>query len=98
MSLVVEHEQTLPLADLRSGGDAKVRAAAATNQPTHLVEDGESVAVLISPELYRGLLDALDRLELVGALDAAEADLVAGRTVPYAEVKSMLQEWAGEDR
>lgn len=49
---------------------------------------GQQAAVLISPEQYERMLDALEDAEDVAAFDAAMAE--EGPSIPWAQVKSDL--------
>jgi len=49
---------------------------------------GENAAVLISPERYEELMDALDEIEDMAAYDSAMAD--PSPNIPWEEVKRQL--------
>ena len=49
---------------------------------------GQQVAVLVSPEQYERMMDALEDAEDVAAFDAAMAE--EGPNIPWAQVKSDL--------
>ena len=56
--------------------------------PVHILKHGEPVAVLISPNLYREMLDAMEELEDIEALDQALA--IKGESIPWEDVKKEL--------
>lgn len=56
--------------------------------PVHIVRHGEPVAVLISPALYREMIEAMEELEDIEAFDEAKS---SGETpIPWDEVKRDL--------
>lgn len=56
--------------------------------PVFIERRGRPVAVLISPEEYERMLDALEELEDVAAFDEALAE--EGPNIPWAQVKADL--------
>jgi prevent-host-death family protein len=61
---------------------------AAAEQAVVLERHGRRVAVLISPERYDELMDALEEVEDVAAFDAAMAE--GGDAIPWEDVKADL--------
>ena len=57
-------------------------------EAVYLERYGKRVAVLISPERYEALLDALEEAEDVAAFDAAMAE--EGENIPWDQVKADL--------
>ncbi len=60
----------------------------AQSEAVVLEKRGRRVAVVISPERYEQLLDALEESEDVAAFDAAMAE--EGPNIPWAQVKADL--------
>lgn len=56
--------------------------------PVHILKHGEPVAVLISPTLYREMLEAMEELEDIEAFD--QALLTLDKPIPWDEVKKEL--------
>ena len=56
--------------------------------PVHILKHGEPVAVLISPTLYREMLEAMEELEDIEAFD--QALLTLDKPIPWDEVKREL--------
>ncbi len=75
-----------------SVSDARAELPAAIKKsqksPVHILKHGEPVAVLISPNLYREMLDAMEELEDIEALDQALA--IKGESIPWEDVKKEL--------
>ena len=61
---------------------------AAQSEPVVLERYGRPAAVLVSPERYDQLLEALDEVEDVAAFDAAMAE--EGPNIPWIQVKADL--------
>jgi antitoxin Phd len=61
---------------------------AARHEAVVLERYGQAAAVLISPERYRELMDALEDAEDVAAFDAAMAE--EGENIPWEQVKADL--------
>ncbi len=72
--------------------DARAELPAAIKKsqkaPVHILKHGEPVAVLISPILYRKMLEAMEELEDIEAFD--QAMLSKAQTIPWDEVKREL--------
>ncbi|HEY5857154.1 MAG TPA: type II toxin-antitoxin system Phd/YefM family antitoxin [Aldersonia sp.] len=60
----------------------------ARGEAVFLERYGKPVAVLISPERYEAMLDALEEVEDVAAFDAAMAE--EGENIPWDQVKADL--------
>ena len=60
----------------------------ARTEAVHLERYGRSAAVLVSPERYAQLMDALEDAEDTAAFDAAMAE--EGPNIPWDQVKSDL--------
>ena len=86
-----------PLSDMAHDGDRVVREAIASGKATFLMDEGEAVAVLVSAARYEELRDTANRLDLIAALEAAEASAVAGNTKPNHEVVAWIRSWAPDD-
>lgn len=65
--------------------------AVAETEPVFIERRGHRAAVLVSPERYEQLLDALEEVEDISAFDAAMAE--EGGNIPWAQVKADLG-WA----
>ena len=74
---------TISVSEARDSLPAVIEAAA--EQAVVLERHGRAVAVLISPERYDELMDALEELEDVAAFDDAVAE--GGDTIPWDQVK-----------
>ncbi|MET4095218.1 type II toxin-antitoxin system Phd/YefM family antitoxin [Arthrobacter sp. UYCu712] len=63
----------------------------AETEPVFIERRGQRAAVLVSPERYEQMLDALEEVEDVAAFDAAMAE--EGDSIPWTQVKADLG-WA----
>jgi prevent-host-death family protein len=72
--------------------DARAELPAAIKKshkaPVHILKHGEPVAVLISPTLYREMLEAMEELEDIEAFD--QAVLSNEKLIPWESVKKEL--------
>jgi prevent-host-death family protein len=72
--------------------DARAELPAAIKKsqksPVHILKHGEPVAVLVSPTLYREMLEAMEELEDIEAFDEAVASNET--PIPWDEVKKDL--------
>jgi prevent-host-death family protein len=72
--------------------DARAELPAAIKKsqksPVHILKHGEPVAVLISPNLYQEMLEAMEELEDIEAFD--QAVLSNEKLVPWESVKKEL--------
>ncbi len=80
---------TLPVSEAREKLSEAVETA--RTEAVVLERYGRPVAVLVSPERYAELTEALDEVEDIAAFDAAMAE--AGESIPWEQVKSDLG-WA----
>jgi prevent-host-death family protein len=62
--------------------------ARSKKKPVHIVKHGQSVAVLMSPELFEKAMDAMEELEDIEAFDKAMA--AHEKTYPWEQVKREL--------
>ena len=89
---------TLAPEEIQNLGPINVQAAieaAHAGRTTRLIKDGESVAVLVPPEVYAELVDAAAaRRRLADALSEGSEDIAAGRLVAGDVVKAKLRRWA----
>lgn len=60
----------------------------AQKKPVHIVRHGQSVAVVMAPELFEKAMDAMEELEDIAAFDSAIA--VKEKTYPWEQVKREL--------
>lgn len=60
----------------------------AQSEPVFLERYGKPAAVLVSPEQYEKMMDAVEEAEDVAAFDAAMAE--EGPNIPWAQVKADL--------
>lgn len=60
----------------------------ATREPVYIEQAGYRVGVVISPERYQQMLEALEEVEDVEAFDAAMAE--DGPSIPWAQVEEDL--------
>lgn len=65
--------------------------AVAETEPVFIERRGHRAAVLVSPERYDQMLDALEEVEDISAFDAAMAE--EGDNIPWVQVKADLG-WA----
>lgn len=65
----------------------------ATGRPLYVTTNGETDAVVLSPETYDALADKAELLESLAALDRSMEDVKNGRTLP---AKQALREIAEE--
>lgn len=76
----------LSVSDARAELPAAIKKA--QKSPVHILKHGDPVAVLISPTLYREMLDAMEDLEDIAAFDQAMASNET--PIPWDEVKKDL--------
>ena len=62
--------------------------ARAKKKPVHIVKHGQTVAVLMNPELYEKAMDAMEELEDIEAFDSAITK--NEKTYPWDQVKREL--------
>ena len=62
--------------------------ARSKKEPVHIVRHGQTVAVLMNPELFERAMDAMEELEDIAAFDSAIA--VKEKTYPWEQVKREL--------
>jgi prevent-host-death family protein len=62
--------------------------ARAKKKPVHIVKHGQTVAVLMNPELFEKAMDAMEELEDIAAFDEAVA--IHEKTYPWEQVKREL--------
>jgi antitoxin Phd len=62
--------------------------AQAKKKPVHIVKHGQTVAVLMNPELFEKAMDAMEELEDIAAFDAAVD--AREKTYPWEQVKREL--------
>ena len=65
--------------------------ALAESGPVFIERRGRRAAVLVSPERYEQMLDAVEEVEDIAAFDAAMAE--EGKNIPWAQAKADLG-WA----
>ncbi|SEB05090.1 type II toxin-antitoxin system Phd/YefM family antitoxin [Alkalimonas amylolytica] len=84
-------EDSCPLSDFEAGIASFVKQVNETHRPTVLTQHGREVAVLVGVHEYQRMQE---RLELLEAIYAAEAQIKKGEGVPHAETKAMiLRRW-----
>jgi prevent-host-death family protein len=76
----------LSVSDARAELPAAIKKSQKT--PVHILKHGEPVAVLISPTLYREMLEAMEDLDDIEAFDEAMASQET--PIPWDEVKRDL--------
>jgi antitoxin Phd len=62
--------------------------ARSKKKPVHIVKHGQTVAVLMNPELFERAMDAMEELEDIEAFDQAIA--AHEKTYPWEQVKREL--------
>lgn len=62
--------------------------ARAKKKPVHIVKHGQTVAVLMNPELFEKAMDAMEELEDIEAFDSALS--AQEKTYPWDQVKREL--------
>lgn len=84
-------EDSRPLPDFGAGIASFVKQINETHRPMVLTQHGREVAVLVGIDEYQHMRE---RLELLEAIYAAEAQIKKGEGVPHAEAKAMiLKRW-----
>ena len=83
-------EDLKPLSDLKSRAAEVVRQVEETGRPVVITRHGRGVAVVMSLETFETYRALEERLELFRAVQAAEADVVAGRVHSQADVEARL--------
>ncbi|MEN3157706.1 type II toxin-antitoxin system Phd/YefM family antitoxin [Alkalimonas sp. NCh-2] len=84
-------EDSRPLSGFGAGIASFVKQVNETQRPIVLTQHGRKVAVLIGIDEYQRMQE---RLELLEAIYAAEAQIKKGEGVPHAEAKAMiLKRW-----
>lgn len=81
-----------PLMHVVSVADARSQLASmierAQQEPVMIERHGKQVAVLVSPEEFERLLDAMEELEDIAAVEASLAE--EGPNIPWEQVKAEL--------
>ena len=78
--------KSFPLTDARRELPTLVDKSA--KEPILITRHGEEAAVLLSPSLYEKMLDAMEELEDIAAVDEAQKDKRPG--IPWEQVKKNL--------
>ena len=77
---------TISITDIRANFSEAIATSAV--EAVFIQKHGELAAVLISPERYEQLMDALEDIEDMAAYDVAMAD--SSPNIPWEEVKRQL--------
>ena len=77
---------TINITDARSHLPELIEKA--ESEPVFIERRGHRAAVLVSPERYEQMLDALEEVEDIAAFDAAMAE--EGENIPWGQVKADL--------
>lgn len=80
---------TINITDARSHLPELIEKA--ESEPVFIERRGHRAAVLVSPERYEQMLDALEEVEDIAAFDAAMSE--EGENIPWVQVKADLG-WA----
>lgn len=80
-------EDIRPLSDFRAGIASFVKQINETHRPMVLTQRGRGVAVLLGVHEYQRMQQ---RLELLGDIYRADAQIEAGDGVPHAEAKDRI--------
>jgi prevent-host-death family protein len=85
-------EDIRPLSEFRAGVAGFVRRVSETRRPLLLTQHGRGVAVLVDVREFEAMRE---RLALLEDVNAAEADIAAGRLTPHDEAKTRVLEDLG---
>jgi prevent-host-death family protein len=85
-------EDIRPLSEFRAGVAGFVRRVSETRRPLLLTQHGRGVAVLVDVREFEAMRE---RLALLEDVNAAEADIAAGRVTPHDEARARLLEELG---
>jgi prevent-host-death family protein len=81
--LYITHMSEISVTDVR--GEFPAVIAQAKKKPVHIVKHGQTVAVLMNPELFEKAMDAMEELEDFDTAIAANE-----KTYPWDQVKREL--------
>jgi len=85
-------EDIRPLSEFRAGVAGFVRRVSETRRPLLLTQHGRGVAVLVDVREFEAMRE---RLALLEDVNAAEADIAAGRVTAHDEARARLLEELG---
>jgi antitoxin YefM len=71
--------------DLRQNLRTRLDRVRETGRPLYITSNGQAEAVVLSPEQYDSLLDKVELLESLAAIDKSLDDIAAGRVRPLRE-------------
>jgi PHD/YefM family antitoxin component YafN of YafNO toxin-antitoxin module len=69
-----------------------------TSRPLYITTNGETDAVVLSPELFDDLADRAELPEILAMIARSETDLEAGRAAPVSDVRTQLADRHGIQR
>lgn len=87
--MYIERMSTISITDARARLPELLSVV--ESEPVFIERRGQRAAVLLSPERYEQMLDALEEVEDIAAFDAAMAE--EGNDIPWTQVKADLG-WA----
>ncbi|MBF6594178.1 MAG: type II toxin-antitoxin system Phd/YefM family antitoxin [Thermaceae bacterium] len=79
-----------PISEFREKAAAFVEQVHQTKRPLVITQHGRSAAVLLDISEYERLMQRLDKLEIIGAVEEGIKDVEAGRVTSHAEAKEQL--------
>ena len=82
-------EDIRPLSEFRAGVAGFVRRVSETRRPLLLTQHGRGVAVLVDVREFEAMRE---RLALLEDVNAAEADVAAGRLTDQGEARARIRE------
>ena len=94
MHLKLSDEEHRPMTDFTANTQNTVQYLRVTKRPLVLTAEGQEVAVLLSPEAFHEMREAVEVTALQRAVDEAEQGIAEGRWVDHAEVEAKLKRWA----
>jgi antitoxin YefM len=86
-------EDIRSLSEFRAGVASFVKQVNETRRPLVLTQNGRGVAVLVDIQEYDAMVE---RIEILGAIIRANADIAAGRVTPHEEAMDQLLKSIGE--
>lgn len=85
-------EDIQPISEFRANTTAFVEKVRETKRPIVITQHGRSAAVLLDVREYALMLERLEKLEVIEAIEEGIRQADAGMTIPHAEVKKRLLE------
>jgi PHD/YefM family antitoxin component YafN of YafNO toxin-antitoxin module len=95
LATMLDPHDTRPLAEFQANLQEHVDRLRETGRPTILTVDGQAELVVLSPQVYRTLLERLDRAEAIIGIQRGLEDIRKGDTQPLDEAFEEIRRGGG---